>query len=288
MTEPPAGGSVITPPTEMLQIGTAPSTLLLGTSGYVALLDVLGFRGLIGNDRDNSAILRYLGTVELCLENSGIEGIIFSDSIVLTKRGAEPQHLHALCMLCSRLMFELIRVNIPIRGAISYGDFVRSHFGNSIFLAGKPIVEAYDYEKNQDWVGVVLTRSALNAAQAVDFPSQCTTYVDNTQAFTNANEYLKWKGYVQRCAHIPFHGGTKGERDSHDGFAVVPGGSTSFHQMVLKLNMVLERIEWLKMLAPTPGDQRKYVGTMEWLRSIRDTWQSRATEEATWAAAGEK
>ena len=82
MPEVPIGATVITPPSGILQVGASPATLLPGRTGYVALLDVLGFRGMIANDRDNTAVLTYLGALERCLENTGIEGIVFSDSIV--------------------------------------------------------------------------------------------------------------------------------------------------------------------------------------------------------------
>jgi hypothetical protein len=40
------------------------ATMIVGSSGYVALLDVLGFRELVAADRNNVRIIEYLGIVE--------------------------------------------------------------------------------------------------------------------------------------------------------------------------------------------------------------------------------
>jgi hypothetical protein len=51
-----------------------------------------------------------------------------------------------------------MRGNIPVRGAISYGDCYISE--EPVFAVGKPIVEAYELEKSQDWAGVAIAKSA--------------------------------------------------------------------------------------------------------------------------------
>jgi hypothetical protein len=258
------------------------TTMIVGSSGYVALLDVLGFRELVAADRNNVRIIEYLGIVENSLKIPGIESVVFSDSIVLTKHGRDPESLRVVCEACSRLMFNLISLNIPVRGAIACGDYVTSRIDNSTFVAGKPIVEAYDYESRQDWIGVILTASAIRAAQEVDLPSQCDTGFVNDLAFPILSEYLKWKAYLQRCTHVPFHGGTQSVPSFYDGLAIVPGGSTSLEQMARNLQVVLDRLAWLRMVAPTPADQQKYNGTITWLRQIQGTWQSRANEYKAW------
>jgi hypothetical protein len=260
------------------------ATLVVGSTGYVALLDVLGFRHLVASDRDNARVIEYLGIVGNSLKIPGIESVVFSDSIVLTKHGRDPETLRVVCEACSQLMFNLISSNIPVRGAIAFGDYVTSRIDNSTFVAGKPIVEAYDYESRQDWVGVILTASALRAASEVNLPTHCDTYFANDVAFPILSEYMKWKAYVQRCDQIPFHPDQKFGRADHAGCAIVPGGSTSLEQMAHNIQVMLDRLAWLKMLAPTPADQRKYSGTIVWLRQIQGSWQSRANEYKVWQA----
>jgi len=98
------------------------------------------------------------------------------------------------------------------------------------------------------------------------------------------SEYMKWKAYLQRCSEVPFHGDAESARSFHDRFAIVPGGSTSLVKMVSNLQVALERLEWLKMLASTPADQRKYTGTLTWLRITQSTWQGPADEYKGWQA----
>jgi hypothetical protein len=260
-------------------VGYAP-TLVQTTDGFVALLDVLGFRAIIAGDRENRVVLKYLQTIQAALAESTVETIVFSDSIVLTKSGSSPDDLHALVVACSGLMGALLSKDIPIRGAISHGSFVRSQVKSSAFLAGSPVVEAYDYEQRQDWAGVLLTPSTLRQAKEIDFPRICTTSLVGDDGFPTIEQELKWKAYVQR-ASIVFKGGGP----MHDGFAIVPCGVRSLPKLASNLTEVLERLEWLKLLAPSPAEQSKYANVAAWLKTIRDTWQSRATDYERWVAA---
>jgi hypothetical protein len=267
------------PSTGRLGLAGGRATMVVGSSGYVAVLDVLGFRALVAADHNNAAVIRYLGIIETSLaESSNIQSIVFSDSIVLALHGKQPENLRLLCEACSRLMYDLITEDIPIRGAIACGDFATSNVNSSAFIAGKPIIEAYEFEQKQDWTGVMLAPSALKAAPIIK--DQCTTVFYNDEAFPDLPKYLEWKAYTQHCPAIPFHSGNGGP--IHDGFAIVPGGSTSLDSMVTNLSGVITRLEWLKLIAPTPGDQAKYSATLDWLRRIQGIWQSRAQEHKQW------
>ena len=149
-----------------------------------------------------------------------------------------------------------------------------------MFLAGKPIIEAYDYERRQNWAGMIFAPSVLVAAQPFDLVNECTTYCPNDQAFPRIAEFLAWKAFVQRWREIPFHAdeGT----DSHDALAIVPGGGTTLRGMVDNLSIAMERLAWLKMLAPSPKEQKKYSASLKFLKSIRDTWSTRADEYRNW------
>jgi hypothetical protein len=262
-------------PGQFEAVGYAP-TLLQTTNGYVALLDVLGFRGIVAADRDNSVIIKYLQTIQRVLADANVETIVFSDSIVLTRAGETSADLHGLVVVCSALMGTLLCENIAMRGAIAYGKFARSQIRSSAFLAGSPIVEAYDYEQRQDWVGMLLTPSALRQAADVDFSKTCTTSLQGIDGFAHIGKELEWKAYLQR-ADVMFKGS-----HAHEGFAVVPHAAPSLPGLAKNLNEILERLEWLKLLAPSPSEQSKYINSMRWLRGLRDTWQSRATEYLDW------
>jgi hypothetical protein len=118
--------------------------------GFVAFVDVLGFRAIAA---DGNRLVEYGAKVETSLDDSRIQSVVFSDSMIITKEGTDAESLRVLCEVCSRLMFNLIRACIPVRGAIAAGPFFRQiletgsgKLGRSVFLAGSPIIEAYDYE----------------------------------------------------------------------------------------------------------------------------------------------
>jgi hypothetical protein len=68
-----------------------------GRTGYVALLDVLGFRSLITGPGGAGWVSEYLGIVRYALNMSDVESVIFSDRIVLTKDGSGADSLYAIC-----------------------------------------------------------------------------------------------------------------------------------------------------------------------------------------------
>jgi hypothetical protein len=175
-------------------------------------------------------------------------------------------------------MYRLIEQHIPIRGAIACGDYVRSNIGNSAFVAGRPIIEAYEYEQRQDWIGVMLALSAIKEMHDLNLNKLCTTFMANDEAFPNLENYLKWKAFLQECNTVPFHGDSRADFRLHSGFAIVPGGSTSLEEMVTRLQIMLERLTWLKITAPGPLEQAKFQHTMKWLRGISSTWKSRLSE----------
>jgi uncharacterized protein (DUF1330 family) len=259
-------------------------TAVEGKTGYVALLDVLGFAERISViDPEGAWLAEYLDALMRAVERSGCEYVVFSDSIVLTLEGDQPDNLLVIAQACSRLMVELLDRQLPVRGAIARGHFMRSSVGehgkSSVFVAGRAIVDAYRYEQRQDWVGVMITPSALKAR---DLRSQCTLAVDG-QLLANKGR-LAWPLCIQHCQEIPFHSSVNlAATELQDGFAIVPGGGEAdFPAMLATLRRVFDRVTWLKSIAPAPSAQRKYKTTIQWLSQIIGFWNG---QEEPWKAA---
>ncbi|MFL6603183.1 MAG: hypothetical protein ACJ8R9_17895 [Steroidobacteraceae bacterium] len=138
-----SGSPTVVPRTGSLTLtGSIPRSTVM-SYGYVALLDVLGFSALVANDRGGASLQAYLECLERIFgASSEIDYVVFSDSIVLTLDGPDPIKLLQISRACSRLMSELIEQEIPVRGAIACGEFVRSSVGKSVFVAGRAIVDA--------------------------------------------------------------------------------------------------------------------------------------------------
>jgi len=60
---------------------------------------------------------------------------------------------------CSDIVCEALTMNIPLRGAITLGDAVLDN--KSGFFIGKPIVEAHNLERGQEWIGLTFGNSAV-------------------------------------------------------------------------------------------------------------------------------
>jgi len=150
-------------------------------AGAFAMLDILGFKErlvsmalpelrdkvvgalvtsaaaahiIVSGDRERAA--RW-GRTEL----AALDWAYFSDSIVLwLPSGAADARLTMTSMIyaCEILVAQAMWLNLPLRGAIAYGECAFSH--DPIYYVGKPIIEAYRTEQAQEWAGVAVCESA--------------------------------------------------------------------------------------------------------------------------------
>jgi hypothetical protein len=146
-------------------------------TGFFALFDILGFQQILENmdlDYLESRITNLLDSLhKQAITMNGIDceqqlsfqktdTIVFSDTIILYQTSTQfpdgtmpfmgPSIIDKSALLL-RLAFE---EGIPLRGAISYGNYLVS---DNYFL-GKPIVEAYQAEQHCKWSGAILCKSA--------------------------------------------------------------------------------------------------------------------------------
>ena len=115
---------------------------------------------------------------------AGIDSVVISDTILLARRPDweissifSPEHLTNEAAAMNRAIAEaeaviwlaqyvckVIKINslygIPVRGAISFGDCIVS-IGGRFACLGKPTAEASRWERQQEWIGGMLTPSAI-------------------------------------------------------------------------------------------------------------------------------
>lgn len=82
----------------------------------------------------------------------------FSDTILLW-HPLVPAFVDGFVGRCADLVCEALAMDIPLRGAITLGDAVLSR--EASFFLGKPIVEAANVEKAQNWMGVTFGHTAV-------------------------------------------------------------------------------------------------------------------------------
>jgi hypothetical protein len=137
-------------------------------SRYLLLVDVLGFRKSVQDEAVEAvyqrinASLRSLHTLEA--GTRGFATLSFSDTLILWQQLEAPSvwTFGQLWIVGTRLFSALLAKGVPVRGAISFGDFtVRRDSDNrhDVFF-GKALIEAYDAERSESWLGIVVCPSA--------------------------------------------------------------------------------------------------------------------------------
>jgi|GEM_PF-1648364 len=141
------------------------------TKRAVAFLDILGFKNMIENLSIDEIALKYETMIKLISsfetnfskEKSVFEykplckRFIFSDSIILIANDDTTDSFIDFVGYARRILQFSIANQMPIRGAISYGDIYINEKIN-VFL-GKALTDAYELEGKQEWIGIILNES---------------------------------------------------------------------------------------------------------------------------------
>lgn len=245
--------------------------------GYVALLDVLGFSAMVARDTDGRQVADYLKALEGAFPSQGsspVDYVVFSDSIILTTRDDTKDSLHALVRGCSSLFGRLLEREIPLRGAITHGSYIREKTESGVFIAGSAIIEAYDFERRQDWVGIMIAPSVLRHQPKLKEWSSVERW-NTYQDPASCEELLKrseWAAFL--CSlEIPFKLQSASSPPMYAGTAIVPThGQPEPPALLESLKKSREQLLWLKSLAPTPDAQKKYDQTIHLMGLVIPVW----------------
>ncbi len=129
---------------------------------WVGHFDLLGTKKLINDNKAKEIFAVYKLSIEEFKDQSGkmeeIHSIWFSDTFILYSDDNSLNGYAELEHLARWFHYHLIKESIPVRGAISYGEFYCDQENNLFF--GKPLIEAYEYGEAQDWLGLIICPSA--------------------------------------------------------------------------------------------------------------------------------
>jgi hypothetical protein len=247
-------------------------------TGYVAFLDVLGFRSINYSVKSDEILKKYVSIVDKAILNenaSKLDYVIFSDSVIVNSFSDDDESFLQMLGACSELFRELLLEGIMVRGAIAHGEYLYSSKERGKFVAGKPIIEAYTYEGKQDWIGIMLCPSVTNKHE--DLKTRCahqrarelsTTECSNAEIVRMPALLTSW--------NIPFHKENMALLDEvtiFEGYAVLPTGkSVTLVNIVDTLVKIRQSLEIKKMAAPGPKEQDKFRKTIYWLNSLVDEW----------------
>lgn len=238
--------------------------------GCVAFLDILGFSARVHTDTFEAEFEHYSKALMTAVTTSPPLGFAaFSDSIVIHTTDASPESLVSIVKAVSHLLFEFITHGMPVRGAVAFGRFHRADQGANSIIAGRPIIEAYEAEQQQDWVGVMLCPSLLRhfdvavVAAHDDGPAA----LDRSHPAGQRRFDLAWR---LRSAYIPWHGD---KRPLHS-VAILPirmdpveteSPPVRVSRIIAEYGVCHRSLERLRWQSPEPASQAKYVSTLAWL-----------------------
>ena len=140
--------------------------------GAVTFLDVLGWKGIWQQDvsaldtlhgliretinRANDISNDYADINEFRGKQTITNVISISDTIAMFTAGSAKNAIEIHTQICAWLLGYALKQRIPLRGAISYGQYMRK---DNIML-GYAVDEAASWHESTNWIGVILTPSA--------------------------------------------------------------------------------------------------------------------------------
>ncbi len=143
------------------------------TKSWVSYLDLLGFTDLVNKRPFVETITLYEQVCEQAIRRTSNENNVnigitwFSDTFLLYSPDDTYCSFFAIDYATLSIINNLITKSIPVRGAMSCGDFAADRETSAFF--GPALIEAYHYGENQDWIGFILTPSAVNQLTAIDY-----------------------------------------------------------------------------------------------------------------------
>lgn len=164
---------------------------------YLAFIDILGFQKIVSanksamKERYESLIItaihvslsadeksrmktKFLANGRLVkdIDEAKVNSMVFSDTIMFWTNDSSPENLLELMKVVNNLYWwSTYHTRVALRGAITYGSldyndplFVLPNVKmNQTVLFGNAIVEAYQLEKRQEWMGCVIDQSCIDA-----------------------------------------------------------------------------------------------------------------------------
>jgi hypothetical protein len=226
----------------------------LQRTGYLAFLDVLGFSAIVGRGDYPAKVDQYMKTLHESINKvymEDLEHVTFSDSVVISTKTSDQAAIELLLLAVAEINYRLVvELGWAVRGCVSCGTFFRTTKTDNVLVAGTPIVDAYHFENEQGWVGVMLSPRIMKESNA------------NIESLLNQR-------LLEPYALIPF-GKSDDYRGTYDGYVVVPRATAANepNEVFRGLGKYFEALQRLKLAAPDTRSQRKYKATMEWVSPL--------------------
>ncbi len=143
---------------------------------WLACFDILGFKNLIDVGKDDFEALYIRAQYEEAIEHlqkksdnfsytpGHIDYCWFSDTFLMFCPDDSPGSYAMIQAAAKHFIYSCISLPIPLRGAITVGPLIRSQDKRSFI--GKGFLEAFQYAEDQDWIGLILTPTAIKKIES--------------------------------------------------------------------------------------------------------------------------
>jgi hypothetical protein len=148
---------------------------------YIALFDILGFKHFVEDNLLEHVAIKFrtfllktefteLLSRDMTKTDDGklkfkpalLSYRVFSDTIITYTADTSFESLYALLRFCSGLLYSNFMGGLMLRGAITRGDI----FIDDEIIIGKPIVQAYSMERQQEWIGCWIADECIENIEA--------------------------------------------------------------------------------------------------------------------------
>ncbi len=174
----------------------------------LAFFDIQGYSDFVSNNSYADCIEKteeLLKTVKKDAGDSHLFDIrlkcwILSDPIIvipdINTRPLDMPAIDFFISICSGLMARGLRAGLPLRGALGAGNFYK----NDDIIVSSALIDAARYEKEQNWLGAVITPAALSLINEV-----CPAFEKEYQTLHNFGRFLDkgkipWK--TRKHSHV--------------------------------------------------------------------------------------
>jgi hypothetical protein len=216
---------------------------------WVIYLDLLGFTELVKIKNWFSISAFYEKVVKSFIEDfqytPQVEITWFSDTFLLYSSDDTASSFATIEAPTRWFIDSLIEKGIPVRGSMVCGDFYADK-ENNIFI-GSALIEAYHYGENQDWIGFVLSPTAVNQTAILGLPTN------------QSINYAYW--------NIPYKKSKMGDFNFQES---LPAYIIGRHAVINGRNPCLDKLKEMKNNLKDKGLIKKYDNTINFIeKNIR-------------------
>lgn len=244
----------------------------MATDHFVLLLDILGFKALVGT----TSLDDICGLVETTLldecdnwtgrgPQSDFDTIHFSDTVVVHARkpGHYKEWYDDLAFIGSRICTRLFARGIPVRGAMSYGSFLTKRSGRHQVFLGQALIDAYLLEQGGNFLGFTVDERIWTRIYPASTAGPYLTKAGEGLVLRNGSFWVN--PLSEFIDHDKGRLISKLEYDSAnpaEGSGYLPSELQAFHFIISEAERYRDAVQPLRRVA------KKYKNTERYLRKV--------------------